>query len=424
MRKIWLVVKREYLTRVRTKGFVLSTVGLPLFSVGIFALTLVLATRKTDHTLKISLLDNLGNLAPQIAAGMKEKLPNGQPSYEIVRVWDRPASEEKARQELNEQIRQGRLDGFLEVPKDILEGKAAAFHTRNPGDFQTTAALGRAVNDAVVERRLSDHGVHLDNLSKFVRGVGISMVKVTEKGESEEKGQTFIVGLVVVMILYITLVVYGVATMRSVVEEKTTRIVEILASSVKPSHLLTGKILGVAAVGFTQYLIWGLSGILLTGYGASMASAMVPGASLPNLHLPASLLVYAAVFFLVSYLLYASMYAALGAMVSSDEELQQVQLPVTLMLVVSFLIYPVIMRDPSSGTSVLLSLIPFFAPVLMVLRIALQMPPFWQIALSLLLSLLTTAGIVQVSAKIYRVGILMYGKRPSLVEVLRWLRYT
>ena len=195
-------------------------------------------------------------------------------------------------------------------------------------------------------------------------------------------------------------------------------------SSVKPSHLLTGKILGVAAVGFTQYLIWGLSGILLTGYGASMASAMVPGASLPNLHLPASLLVYAAVFFLVSYLLYASMYAALGAMVSSDEELQQVQLPVTLMLVVSFLIYPVIMRDPRLRDFSAPLTIPFFAPVLMVLRIALQMPPFWQIALSLLLSLLTTAGIVQVSAKIYRVGILMYGKRPSLVEVLRWLRYT
>jgi len=424
MRKIWLVFKREYLTRVRSKGFILTTVGLPLFGVVIFAVPLALATRKTDHTLRISLLDNLGGLAPQIAAGLEGKLPNGKPQYEIVRVWDRPSSEEQARQQLNDQIRAGSLDGFLEVPKDILDGKAAAFHTRNPGDFQTTAALSHAVDNAVVEHRLTDRGVHLDNVSKLVRGVGVSMVKVTKTGESEEKGQTFIVGLAVVTLLYITLVVYGVATMRSVVEEKTTRIVEILASSVKPFHLLSGKILGVAAVGFTQYLVWGVSGSLLTAYGASMASAMAPGASMASLHLPASLLVYAGLFFVVSYLLYASMYAALGAMVSSDEELQQVQLPVTLMLMVSFIIYPVIMRDPSSGTSVILSMIPFFAPVLMVLRIALQMPPFWQIALSLVISALTTFGILQVSARIYRVGILMYGKRPSLVELLRWLRYT
>jgi ABC-2 type transport system permease protein len=402
----------------------LGTIGLPLFAVGVLAVSVGLMTRHTDHTLRISFLDNLGGLGPQIAAGLEGKLPNGKPQYEIVRVWNLPPSEEQARQQLNEEIRAGRLDGFLEVPKDILEGKTAAFHTSTPGDFQTTEVLSRAVDNAVVERHLSDRGIHLDNVSKLVRGVGISMVKVTQTGESEEKGQTFAVGIGVVMILYITLVVYGVATMRSVVEEKTTRIVEILASSVKPFYLLSGKILGVAAVGTTQYLVWGLSGTLLTVYGASMASALAPGASMPNLHLPTSLLVYALLFFLVSYLLYASLYAALGAMVSSDEELQQVQLPVTLVLVVSFLVYPVVMRDPNSATSVILSLIPFCAPVLMVLRIALQTPPFWQIALSLLLSLLTTAGIVQVSAKIYRVGILMYGKRPSLVELLRWLRYT
>ena len=424
MRKIWLVIKREYLTRVRSKGFILSTVGLPLFSVGIFAVTLGLATRSTDRTLRISLMDNLGGLAPQIVAGMEGKLPNGLPRYGIVRVWDRPASEERARQELNDQVRAGRLDGFLEIPRDILAGQAAVFHTRNPGDFQTTESLSRAVNHAVVERRLSDRGIHVDNLSEVVRGVGISTVKVTPTGEAEEKGQTFIVGLSVAMILYITLAVYGITTMRSVMEEKTTRIVEILASSAKPFHLLMGKILGVAAVGTTQYLIWAVCGTLLAGYGASLAAAIVPGASLPKLPLPASLLIYAVLFFLVSYFLYASMYAALGAMVSSDQELQQVQMPVTLMLVVSFILYPAVMRDPNSATSVTLSLIPFFAPILMVLRIAIETPPFWQIALSLVISVLTTVGIVQVSAKIYRVGILMYGKRPSLVELLRWLRYT
>ncbi len=424
MRKIWLIVKREYLTRVRSKGFIFSTIGLPLFSVGIFGVSLFLATRATDHTLKISILDNLGGLSTQIAAGLKGNLPNGKPHYEIVKILDRPASEEDARKGLNDQIRAGQLDGFVEVPKGVLEGNDASFYTSNTGDFSTLGTLGKAVDNAVIERRLSDRGVHVDDLPKLVHGVDMTMVKVSKSGETEEKGQTFVVGFSVVMVLYITLVVYGVATMRSVVEEKTTRIVEILASSVKPVYLLAGKILGVAAVGFTQYLIWGTCGMLLSGYGSTMASAMRPGASLPNIHVPTSLLVYALIFFVVGYLLYASFYAALGAMVSSEEELQQVQMPVTILIVVAFILYPIVIRDANSTTSVIISMVPFFAPILMVLRIALQTPPFWQIALCLAISILTTLGVVQFSSKIYRVGILMYGKRPSVVELLKWLKYT
>jgi ABC-2 type transport system permease protein len=424
MRKIWLVIKREYLTRVRSRGFILSTVGLPLFSVGIFAVTLALATRKTDHTLKISILDNLGGLAPEIVAGLQENLPDGQPLYQVVRTWDRPESEKKVQEELNEQIRQGRLDGFLEVPKDILEGKAATFHSQSPGDFQTRRAISRAVDNAVIERRLSDRGIYVDNLSDVVRGVELSLVRVTKTGEAEEEGQGFLVRLSIVMILYITLLVYGVMTMRSVLEEKSTRIIEILASSVKPSHLLSGKILGVAAVGLTQYLIWALTAALVSGYGTVVGSVFRPGASAPSFHLPASFLVYPLIFFLAGYFLYASLYAALGAMVSSEEELQQVQLPVTMLLVVCVILSPIIMRDPNSPLAVTLTMIPLFSPILMVFRITVQTPPFWQIALSLALCVLTTAGVVQLSAKIYRVGILMYGKRPSLVELLRWLRYT
>ncbi|MGD1155705.1 MAG: ABC transporter permease [Terriglobia bacterium] len=424
MRKIWLVIKREYLTRVRTRGFILSTVGLPLFSVGIFAVTLALATRKTDHTLKISILDNLGGLAPEIVAGLQENLPDGQPLYQVVRTWDRPESAKKVQEELNEQVRQGRLDGFLEVPKDILEGKAATFHSQSLEDFQTHRAISRAVDNAVIARRLGDRGVYVDNLSDVVRGVEVSLVRVTKTGESEEKGEGFLVRLSIVMILYITLLVYGVMTMRSVLEEKSTRIIEILASSVKPSHLLSGKILGVAAVGLTQYLIWALTAALVSGYGAAVGSVFRPGASAPSFHLPASFLVYPLIFFLAGYFLYASLYAALGAMVSSEEELQQVQLPVTMLLVVCVILSPIIMRDPNSPLAVTLTMIPLFSPILMVFRITVQTPPFWQIALSLALCVLTTAGVVQLSAKIYRVGILMYGKRPSLVELLRWLRYT
>jgi ABC-2 type transport system permease protein len=198
----------------------------------------------------------------------------------------------------------------------------------------------------------------------------------------------------------------------------------MLASSVKPAHLLTGKILGVAAVGFTQYLIWTLTAGLVSTYGGAVRSVLAPGSASPAFHLPLPMLIWPLVFFLAGYFLYAAFYAALGAMASSDEDLQQVQFPFTLLLIISFMLYPVVMRDPNSPLSVALTMIPFFAPILMVFRITVQTPPLWQIALSLAIIVATTVAVVRLSAKIYRVGILMYGKRPSLVELLRWLKYT
>jgi ABC-2 type transport system permease protein len=240
----------------------------------------------------------------------------------------------------------------------------------------------------------------------------------------EEKDQTFLTTVALAMVLYFTLLVYGIATMRSVLEEKTTRIVEILVSSPRPFRLLTGKILGVAGVGFTQYLIWTIAGALISTYGAPVAAGFRAGASVPQFHIPLPLLIYAGLFFLAGYFLYASLYAAVGAMVSSDEEAQQVQLPVTLLILAAFILFPAVMRDPASRLAVVASLVPFLSPTLVIFRIALQTPPFWQIALSLALSIATTIDVVYVAAKIYRVGILMYGKRPSLVELLRWLKYT
>lgn len=424
MRKIWLVVKREYLTRVRTKGFILSTVGLPLFSVGIFAFTLTMANHKADQPLRVAIVDHVGGLAPRIVAGLKEKLPDGQPRFQVVSAWDRPSSGAEVQEELTRQVRNGQLDYFVDVPEEVLSGTDATLFTRNGSDFQSVHSLNRALSNAVIERRLINRGVHIANLQQVMRAVDVTLMKVTKTGAAEETGQSLLVEMSIVMVLYITLLVYGVMTMRSVLEEKTTRIVEILASSIPPAHLLTGKILGVAGVGLTQYLIWACTAGLISTYGSAMSSAFRPGAAPPAFHLPAAYLVYPVVFFLAGYFLYASMYAALGAMVSSEEDLQQVQMPIVLMLVLCVLLSVGIQRAPNSPLAVTLSMIPFLSPILMVFRIAVQTPPFWQIALSLAICVATTAVAIQVAARIYRVGILMYGKRPSLVELLRWLRYT
>lgn len=426
MRKLWLVVKREYLTRVRTKGFIISTIALPLLTMGVLLLPLLIVRRQADETVKIAILDEAGGLAAVIAESLEQKLSSGKPAFQVTRTVETPgpAENEKARQELRAEVSRGELDAFLVVPKDVLAGKAATLHTRSLGEIGLAASLRRAVGNAAIARRLKDQGIRIENSGDLFRAVEVTTVKVTKEGDVEEKGQTFAVAMGMALVLYTTLLVYGLATLRSVLEEKTTRIVEVLVSSLRPFQLLAGKLLGVAAVGFTQYVIWTVSGGLLATYGAGLVAAFSPQGSPEKIHIPISLLVSSLIYYVAGYFLYASLYAAAGAMVSSDEEAQHVQLPMTLVVVLSFMFFPFIMRNPNSTTSVVLSLVPFFSPILMTMRIALQMPPFWQIALSLALMLVTIIGIVYLSAKIYRVGILMYGKRPSVVELLRWLRYT
>jgi len=422
MRKVWLIIKREYSTRIKTKGFVFGTIAVPVFSIGLMVFSIFLATRLTDRTVRLAIIDNVGGLSSAVAAGLNVRLPNGKPEFEVVKTVTQPQSEEPIRKELRAAIRSNRLDAYL-----VINGgdKAAAeFHTKNPSDYTLVQPITRAVNDAVVASRLGARGIHLNEIGEVRRGMDVKIIKVTKYGEAEDSGQTFIIAVSLAMLLYTTLLMYGVITMRSVLEEKTSRIVEVLISSVRPFQLLTGKVLGVAGVAFTQYMIWIASAALLGTYGATVVNTLRPSTDFPHIHLSAGLLVYPTIYFVLGYLLYASLYAAVGAAASSDQDAQQLQWPITLPLVFSFVMFSMVVRDPNSHTAVLLSEVPFFSPILMVLRIAAETPPFWQIGLSIVLLALTTVGVAYFSARIYRVGILMYGKRPSLIELLRWLRYT
>ena len=425
MRKIWLVVKREYLTRVRTKGFIFGTFAVPLIMLAMVIVPALLLARQASRTMKLAVIDGTGNLYSALAQGLDRKLPNGQPAYRIVRRVDSPSppDQQKLREELRAQVNREELDGILFIPTKILEGEAAVLHTRNPGDFGTSNSIQRALDDAATAQRLKARGVEVKDVRALVGGVKLTLVKVTEEGEVVERGQTIILAIALMFFLYMTIFVYGLATMQSVQEEKNTRVVEILVSSLRPTHLLWGKLLGVGAVGFTQLGVWLTAGALLGTYGAVVAGMFRPGASFPRFPIPIHIMGFLAVFFVIGYFLYASLYAAIGAMVSSTEESQQVSAPINILLGFSPALLGVIIRNPNSPLAVALSMIPFFSPVHMVLRITLQTPPLWQILLSILIILTTTSGLVYLSARIYRVGILMYGKRPSLVELSRWLRY-
>jgi len=410
------------LVRVRTKAFILSTILLPAFSIAMFAFQAYTATRENDKTLRLAILDDTGSVGSSIAQRLTSKLSNGLPAYQVTGIMSHPSAADE--DTVRDEVEHGSLDAFLSISNGVLgDNGSVELHARNTW-AQSESALDDAVNDAVIAERLHERGINVEDVSQLVKGVDVKLIKVSAQGESEEKGQTFFAALAVAMVLYLTVLIYGVSTMRSVIEEKSTRVIELLVASVRPVYLMLGKIMGVAAVGLTQYVIWGVLAALITFYGAAVAAAFKPGASLSGIHLPWDITIYMTIFFLCGYFLYASLYAAVGAMVSNEQEMQQVQMPVTLLIVAAFFCFNIILRDPNSPLSVGLSMIPFFSPILMVLRIAMQPPPFWQIGLSIAISVLCTAAVIYFAARIYRVGVLMYGKRPSLVELAKWLKYT
>lgn len=423
MRKLWLVIRREYKLRVRTRTFILTTIGLPALLIAVFVIPVYLASRHAGHTLRIEIVDRVGGLAPLAASRLEfHRLPNGRHQFDVVATIERPADPSRTLSELSAKVRAGEIDGYLLFPPRMLTQGGAQFYTRNPGDFALRNALETSVTQAAVGGRLAAANAHVSNLDDLLARVRVGVTQITSKGETQEKGQTFEAAFVLAFILYTSLLMYGLTTMRSIQEEKSTHIMEILLSSVRPFQLLAGKILGVGAVGFTQYLIWALAGAAVVGYGAEMFSMF--SASGVHLYFPFGLWFWFVIYFLGGYFLYSSLFAAVGAAVSSEQEANQAQMPITMLLVAGIIMFPVVSRSPNSTLSVVLTMVPFFSPVLMVLRVALESPPLWQILLSVSLLFVTTVGMVYLSAKIYRVGVLMYGKRPSVVEVLRWLRYT
>jgi ABC-2 type transport system permease protein len=422
VRKILLIIKREYLTRVRTKGFIIGTIIVPLIGLGSVLLVVFLVGHTATQSLRIVIVDNSGQLAPAIVHGLDGKLADGQPQFTVEQSVSRPASLDDLQQDLRTRINGEKLDAYLLIPQDL--DQPFELHMRNPDNFGLIGPLSKAVDQAVISSRLEGRGVHLENIQSLLKGTDLQLLKVSETGESVEKGQGIAIAISLVVLLYTALLMYGIITMRSVIEEKTTRTMEVLISSVRPFELLAGKILGVAAVAFTQFAIWMTSTALLFSFGILASLGMTRNSPLAGVHVPISLVIYACLFFVGGYFMYASMFAAIGSACSNEQDAQQLQWLAMAPLVFCMIIYGVILNDPTSRTAVILSEIPFFAPVLMSLRISLQTPPAWQIALSLALLVLTTVAVMYASAKIYRVGVLMYGKRPSLVELARWLRYT
>jgi len=424
MLKILAVIKREYLQIVRTKGFIIGTVLGPVLMSLFIVVPVLMSVVAVDEQETLGVIDASGQIYADLESKLNSHtLKDGSLRYllEEYRMGD---DEEVLLESLNQKVLAKELNAYVYIPKDIIEGGEAEYVAEHVSDFEKNRSLSNALNSVIIEKRLKGEEISPQLISRLMMPVRLNTKKVTARGVEEDTGGTFIIAYFLVLILYMTLIFYGQAIMRGVIEEKNSRVVEIVLSSLKPFQLMAGKIVGIAAVGFTQYAIWTVFGILLATQGGALASRFFPqaqGFAIPSI--PPYVFIYFVLYFILGYFLFSTLFAAIGSMVNSEKEAQQLMMPVMMLLIIPLLLIMFVIRSPDSTLSVTLSLFPFFTPMLMLLRICILLPPFTQILASLVFLVLTILFMIWLSAKIYRIGILMYGKPPSPREIFKWVRY-
>ncbi len=423
MSEMLIVLQREFMERVRTRSFVLSTLLLPVFIGGLALLPAMMGSGGGERTLVLVDETPVGigdhvvrNLTRPAAEGASEAY-----TYRVERVAEPLAA---ARDGLNRRILAEEIDAYVHLPSDLVSANGIDYRARNVSNFQVERDIRRAVSEAVQAARLREAGLDITEVASLLRPVDVRTSRVTAAGEKEESAKsTFLIGYILGFMVYMLVILYGINVMRSVLEEKTNRIVEVIVSSMKASHLMAGKILGVGAVALFQVSIWVVLGTVVTSGSGGIAGRLgIPAEALSGAGVDPWMLAAGIGFFLLGFFLYASLFAAVGAAVNSEQEAQQFQTVALLPLIAPMIFIAQVISDPLGKTATVLGMIPFTAPVTMPMRMATAAVPAWQIVASLAGTLLAVLLMAWLAGKIYRIGILSTGKKPSLRELGHWLR--
>jgi ABC-2 type transport system permease protein len=428
MNNVFLIARREYLERVRSRSFVIMTFLIPALMFGVTVLPTMMMTRGGNETKRMVVVAADRDTAEMIrsriereqdqtpAADEKFSRKRGLPlTHFTVEVSAGATPQDRAA--LTEKVKQKQLDAFLWATPEAIAARKLDFVTRDTSSFIENSVLGQIVSDALRRHALKSKGLKEEDIEAALQPVDVDAVSAF--GENAPNPQVmFYATLGMVMVMYMTVLLYGINVMRSILEEKTSRIMEVMLSTASAKEMMAGKILGVGAVGLTQVGIWALAASI---YGAGpllVARGLLKGVITP------SLLIYFGVFFLLGYVLYSTLCAAVGSMVNSEQEAQQMQFLVMMPMILSVIFIINIFQHPNSTIAVFGSLFPFTAPLVMFSRIAMQpATPFWQIGLSIVLMVATIYAMIWLCGRIYRVGILMYGKKPTLPEIVKWIKY-
>lgn len=436
MKKMMAVLKREYIQAVRKKMFIIMTFLMPFLMVLLMAIPTTLIRRGLEEKTVI-VLDGTGKLAtaftdtaePGDKSRLREKMEEETANIRIEYVAAAgPLLEQKTRDYLaalrsEEKDERGRLDALAVIPADIFESSedvVLTIYSRTSADVVAQERVRGSLKRALQRQRLTAAAVDPGVIEKVLADVDIDAVQVTRSGEEKRGGEmNLIIAFIFGALLITPVFIHGIEIMRGIIQEKTERVVEVLVSSMTPEELLGGKVLGLALVGLTQTAVWMIMAALMAGYGAAVA--ILAGVNLGEFLRPA-IFFYFLIYFLLGYLLMVFVYAIGGAACNSEKDAQQLLAPLVMVMMIPWFLMMPILTSPDSPFAVTLSLIPLFTPMTMFARILVSEPPWWQIALSMLLTLATIWALMIVTAKIFRVGILAYGKRPTIPELWRWLR--
>ncbi|HWU87841.1 MAG TPA: ABC transporter permease [Kofleriaceae bacterium] len=414
LRDTLVIARRELLERVRSKWFAVMTLIGPIGMIAMIVIPALLARGSTEGT-KVEIIDRTPSAV--LAQPLAKTL--GDDKWRVAIVD--PATPESAEEA---KIRGDQINGYISIAPDALDDGPIRYRGDNASSQAVQIVLQHRITEAVFGQRAVRAGLTATQLESLARKIDFRSEHTTGEGTATSGLGAFAVAYMLAFILYMVITLYGVAVMRSVVQEKASRVMELLVAAVKPRSLMAGKILGVGAAGLIQVGVWLAMGAILLAYRDEVLGAFGiagGGRALPELAIGEIAVVL--VYFVLGFFFYSAMYAAVGAMVSSEQETQQVQLPVTMLLIVGVLCLQVVSNDPRGSSAATMTMIPFWSPMLMPMRYVLGGASLGEVALSVAILAVSILVVVRAAAKIYRVGVLMYGKRPGARELLRWLRY-
>ena len=436
MNKIGLIIKREYMTRVRKRSFLILTFLGPILMAAIYIIPIMLALNSSTDHLRVAIVDE--------SHWFEDRFTNNE-DHTFIPMPGQPIDSVK------EMVRTGVFDMALYVPPTQLNipSNAVVYSIRQV-PMEVESYISGVMQKEIEDQKLMAQGVDPEIVSAVKTNVNLSVMRMDEKGNEKEtftKVQ-FSLGIILAMLVYMFIIFFGGQVMNGVAEEKTNRIIEVIISSVKPFQLMMGKIIGVSLVALTQFLLWILlTGVLYAGFSAYIgishpdvlsqgtvmsqeitSTDIMSNETVQNIVQIAQSIDFGTiiasflVFFILGYLLYATLYAAVGSLVDNNTDSQQFTLPITVPLMVAILSSFYIVNNPDSSLSIWLSMIPFTSPISMMVRVPFGVP-IWQIVVSVVLLACTFVLMTWIAAKIYRTGILMYGKKLSYKEIFKWLKY-